>query len=164
MSAGPQRTPGVGVQRTFALKKHGINGAWCMSRFAVLRGNQKQTSRKLQGTSQPLCQVFKMRSCLTRDMEAPHWLLSKKLPTHPPLRAETPSASHGGQEKYGSWMRGCTADRAAGVSSQRTCQKRPHLLLGSWKRNPPCVSSSDVILSMHVYAVWGWKMRGPCVP
>ena len=85
--------------------------------------------RKLHGTLHPLCQVFNMSSCPKRDMEAPHQLLSKQLPTHPPLQAETPSASHGGQEKYGSWMQGRTADRAAGASSWRTCQKRPNLLL-----------------------------------
>ena len=118
-------------------------------------------SCKLHGTSQPLCQVFKIRFCPKRDMEAPHWLLSEQLPSHPPLRAGTPSASHGGQEKYGSWMWGCTADWEAGTSSWRTCQKRPHLLLGSWKINPLWVSSSDVIPSTRVYAGWGWKCEGP---
>lgn len=37
---------------------------------------------KLQGTSQPLCQLFKMKSCPKRHMEAPCWLLSKQFPTH----------------------------------------------------------------------------------
>lgn len=39
-------------------------------------------SLNLHGTSQPLCRLFKVRSCPKRRMEAPCWLLSKQFPTH----------------------------------------------------------------------------------
>lgn len=132
-----------------------------MQEIAVSSFKPPPPFHKLRGTLQPLCQVFKIRSCPKRG-KAPHSLLSKQLP-HPLTPASRHSLCCPRRPKEIRLLNvGLQADQVAGTSSWRICQKRPHLFLESWKNKSSPGFQSDVMLSACVYAGWGWKW-GPCV-
>lgn len=112
-------------------------------------------SRKLHGTSQPLCQVFKISSCPKRNTKAPRWLLSEQLPTH---------CCEQGLPLLPMEAKRNTADQVAGTSSWRTCQRRLHLLLGSWKINPPGFPAQMWCRPLVLMLAGAENVRGPCVP